>query len=91
MRAMAAPDWLEDRMPRAYSQDLRERVLDAARQGYMYGAVAARLAVGESTVRGWFHRERLSGRRTPGPHPGGHSKVGMARAESRRILTDGRN
>jgi transposase len=63
-------------MPRAYSQDLRERVLDAAHQGLTHGAVATRFAVGESTVRSWLRRERLTGSRASRPHPGGRSKLG---------------
>ncbi len=58
-------------MGRAYSQDLRERVLAAAHAGLTHGAVAARFAVGESTVRGWLRRERLTGARAPKPHAGG--------------------
>lgn len=78
-------------MSRAYSQDLRERVLDAAHQGHTYGAVAARFAVGESTVRSWLRRERLTGSRTPRPHPGGRSKLGAEGEEVLRALIDERN
>lgn len=58
-------------MPRAYSGDLRARVLAAAHAGLPHGAVAARFAVGESTVRGWLRRERLTGSAAPKPHGGG--------------------
>src|SRR5688572_11984389 len=58
-------------MGRAYSQDLRDRVLAAAHAGLPHGAVARRFAVGESTVRGWLRRERLTGSRAPKPHAGG--------------------
>ncbi len=58
-------------MPRAYSPDLRARVLAAAHAGLTHGAVAARFAVGESTVRGWLRRERLSGSAAAKPHAGG--------------------
>ena len=78
-------------MPRAYSQDLRERVLDAAHRGLTHGAVAARFAVGESTVRNWLRRERLPGSHTPRPHPGGHSKLGAAGEAALRTLIDERN
>jgi len=70
-------------MPRAYSQDLRDRVLAAAHgklpHGKLpHGAVAARFAVGESTVRSWLRRERLTGRCTARRSPGGRSKLAGA-------------
>lgn len=58
-------------MGRAYSQDLRDRVLTAAHAGVTHRAVAQRFAVGESTVRGWLRRERRTGSRAPKPHAGG--------------------
>lgn len=59
-------------MPRAYSADLRERVLAAAHAGdASHLAVAARFAVGESTVRLWLRLERVERRVTPKPHGGG--------------------
>lgn len=68
-------------MPRAYSQDLRDRVLAAAHAGEAsHGAVAARFAVGESTVRGWLRRERVTGRTSALPYLGstGRSRLGAA-------------
>jgi transposase len=59
-------------MPRAYSADLRERVLAAAHAGgASHLAVAARFAVGESTVRAWLRAERTAGRVAPKPWAGG--------------------
>ena len=58
-------------MARPYSLDLRARVLAAAHAGLTHGAVAVRFQVGESTVRGWLRRERLTGSAAPKPHAGG--------------------
>ncbi len=79
-------------MPRAYSPDLRERVLAAAHAGLPHGAVAARFAVGESTVRGWLRRERLTGATAAKPHAGGpRSKVDAAGAGVLEALVEARN
>ncbi len=59
-------------MPRAYSQDLRERVLAAPSPG----ALAARYHVGESTLRGWLRRERETGSAEPKPHAGAPGRSG---------------
>jgi transposase len=48
-------------MARAYSQDLRERVIDAALSGPSLRQAAARFNVGVSTVIGWVGRWRDSG------------------------------
>ena len=48
-------------MARAYSQDLRERVIDAALSGPSLRQAAARFNVGVSTVIGWVGRLRDSG------------------------------
>jgi len=59
-------------MARAYSPDLRERVLAAAHEDTLsHGALAARFRVGESTVRGWLRRERTTGSAAAKPHAGG--------------------
>ncbi len=55
-----------------YSQDLRARVLAAAHDGrHSYRALAALFRVGESTIRGWLRRERLTGDAGAKPHAGG--------------------
>jgi transposase len=51
-------------MARAYSQDLRERVIEAALSGPSLRQAAARFDVGVSTVIGWVGRLRDSGRHT---------------------------
>src|ERR1700734_2993460 len=48
-------------MARAYSQDLRERVIEAALSGPSLRQAAARFHVGVSTVIGWVGRLRDSG------------------------------
>ena len=48
-------------MARAYSQDLRERVIDAALSGPSLRQAAARFDIGVSTVIGWVGRLRDSG------------------------------
>lgn len=59
-------------MAAPYSQDLRARVLAAAHDGrHSHGALAALFRVGESTIRGWLRRERLTGETRAKPHAGG--------------------
>jgi transposase len=59
-------------MPRAYTADLRERVLLACGQGGLSrAAVAALFRVGESTVHRWLRAWREEGRREAKPHAGG--------------------
>jgi transposase len=67
-------------MPRAYSLDLRERVLTAARDDNLsHGALAARFRIGELMVRGWLRRARETGTITPKHHGGGTPpKLGAA-------------
>ena len=59
-------------MPRAYSIDLRERVLAAweCREGTQ-AAIAHRFSVSEATVENWLRQARQEGRRGPKPHAGG--------------------
>lgn len=59
-------------MPRAHSQDLRDRVIDAVlREGMKCRAAARRFGVGESTAIRWVDQYRETGRRTP-VGTGGH-------------------
>ena len=50
-------------MARAYSQDLRDRVIDAALSGASVRQVAARFGVGDATAIVWVRRARESGER----------------------------
>ena len=61
-------------MPRAYSTDLRERVLVAVEAGEPADAVAEEFMVGRSSVYRWVTAARDEGRRVPkrlggGPKP----------------------
>jgi transposase len=62
----------EGSMPRAYSVDLRERVLAACARGEgSRAAVAQRFSVGAATVYNWLRQAREEDRRAPKPHAGG--------------------
>src|SRR4051794_14294530 len=64
-------------MPRAYSSDLRERVLAAYEGGEGSQSEVARLyRVGERTLSGWLKLAREEGRRAPRPRRGGTKPVG---------------
>ena len=59
-------------MPKAYSQDLRDRVIDAVERGEMSRRAAARrYAISESVVIKWLERVERDGSREPVGH-GGH-------------------
>jgi transposase len=59
-------------MPKPYSQDLRNRVIDAVEKGGMScRAAARRYEVSESTAIQWLERYRREGLRGPVGH-GGH-------------------
>ena len=51
-------------MARAYSQDLRDRVLDAASAGSSARQAAARFGIGEATAIVWVRRVRENGERS---------------------------
>ena len=50
-------------MARAYSQDLRDRVIDAALSGTPARQAASRFGIGEATAIVWVRRARESGER----------------------------
>ena len=59
-------------MPKPYSQDLRNRVIDAVERGEMSRRAAAwRYAISESVAIKWFERVERHGSREPVGH-GGH-------------------
>jgi transposase len=60
-------------MTRAYSNDLRERVVGAVRSGESCRVVAARFGIAVSSVVKWSQRHRASGSVAPGKM-GGHRK-----------------
>ena len=53
-------------MARAYSQDLRDRVIDAALGGLPARRAAAQFRIGLATAIRWVHRMRQTGDRTAG-------------------------
>lgn len=61
-------------MPKAYSADLRERVLQAGEAGLSPALVAERFGVGLSTVYLWRHQARADGQRCAKPHGGGRAR-----------------
>jgi transposase len=62
-------------MPRAYSDDLRWRVLVAVEAGLPAQAVAERFAVGLATVYRWRRQAAQEGRRSAKPMQGGPKPV----------------
>jgi len=59
-------------MPKPYSQDLRDRVIDAVERGEMSRRAAARrYAISESVAIKWLERVERDGSREPVGH-GGH-------------------
>jgi transposase len=50
-------------MARAYSQDLRDRVIDAGLSGSSARQAAARFGVGDATAIVWVRRARMTGER----------------------------
>jgi transposase len=66
-------------MARAYSLDLRERVLRAHEAGEgSQRVLAARFGVSVGAVCGWLAAAREEGRRGPRPHGGGRRALGGA-------------
>jgi transposase len=72
---------------RAYSIDLRERVLADADAGLGARGVAAKYRVSESWVRRLKQRRRETGRVAPRPRgPNRHTKLGGRADELRRLV-----
>src|ERR1041384_4486431 len=61
-------------MAKAYSADLRERVLLADEAGLPPAAVARRFGVGLARVYLWRQQARVDGRRCAKPHAGGRAR-----------------
>ena len=62
-------------MPRAYSSDLRERVVADGEAGLGRAEAARRYRLGERTVYRWLAEARDEGRRHAKPHAGGRRPV----------------
>lgn len=60
-------------MPRAFSMDLRDRVIAACEAGESTRSeIAVRFRVGEGTLYSWLRRLRATGSVGPAEHAGGH-------------------
>ena len=95
-------DWFRDSplplqeavMARAYSGDLRARVLDAAAAGASARSAAARFGIGVSTAIAWIRRARRDGERSArrqgkprGSRLGGHEAFVFAMIEAHKDMT----
>ena len=78
-------------MPRAYSSDLRERVLADCAAGLGRAAAARRYRLGERTVYRWLAEARHEGRREARPHAGGRRPVVAGTEDTLRDLVVARN
>jgi transposase len=58
---------------KAYSEDLRRRVLDAVDRGMPRAEVAGVFRVSLPTIKRWLRRRRESGSLAPSPRPGAPS------------------
>ena len=59
-------------MPRAYSNDLRDRAVAACEAGTQpRRAIAAQFRISESTLYDWLRRKRIRGSVAPAAHGGG--------------------
>jgi len=77
-------------MPKAYSNDLRQRVIAACEAGTQTrGEIAAQFQIGEGTLYDWLRRTRATGSCAPAPHGGG-TPSGLDR-ELLRELVDARS
>lgn len=68
-------------MPKAYSNDLRERIMRACDQGERAAAVAKRFAVSESLIEKLKQRRRAHGTVAPKPHAGGRQPLLVVQSE----------
>ena len=69
---------------RAYSVDLRERVVGAAADGMPQSVAARTFGVGRATVQRWVRRRRETGGLAPTPRPGAAPGIGPADAPALR-------
>jgi transposase len=61
---------------KAYSQDLREKVMVAVAQDKQANRqIAEMLGISEKTIERWTHRQRASGSVAASPHAGGVARV----------------
>ncbi|MBA2556992.1 MAG: transposase [Chloroflexi bacterium] len=65
-------------MPRGYSRDLRERLLQAIASGLAVSEVASRTGVSTKSLRRWQQKQRQGHSLEPGRPPGGPRKIPVA-------------
>ncbi len=63
---------------KAYSVDLREKVVAAVDRGLPRAAAAAAFGVSPSTVKRWLRQRRRTGALAPRPVPGRPARLGAA-------------
>ncbi len=63
---------------RAYSMDLRERIVAAVGGGLSHRVVAAQFRVSLATVGNYLRLQRATGGLAPRPRPGGQPEIGPA-------------
>ena len=78
-------------MPRAYSADLRERVLADCEAGLGRAEAARHYRVGERTVYRWLREAHHEGRRHAKPHAGGRRPAVAGTEEALRQLVAARS
>ena len=64
---------------RAYSLDLRERIVAAVTAGESHPTVARRFGVAVATVGNYLRLRRATGGLAPRPRPGGQPEIGPTR------------
>lgn len=64
---------------RAYSWDLRARIVAAVEAGETQAAVAQRFGVAVATIRNYVRLRRATGSLAPRPRPGGQPEIGPER------------
>lgn len=75
-------------MPRAYSLDLRERVIATCAAGTQpRRGIAAQFQISEGTLYDWLRRCRERGSYAPAPHAGGVAS-GLNRAVLRELVEE---
>ena len=73
-------------MPKAYSMDLRQRVVAACQRGDLTRAqVAQQFAIAEATLYEWLHLAHTQGSPAPRPHGGG-KQSGLDRQVLRELV-----
>lgn len=71
-------------MPRAYSLDLRERLLRAEAAGLSAAEIERTTGVSARTLRRWRHRHATGQPLTPGHAPGRAPRIGPDQADALR-------